>query len=483
MSTELQGYVPGEEIPRTTEMVAGSEDRLGIPRVSVVGGGGGGAPLDLTDLLAYTGPTTAPKVDTDAPGSLSSKLRGMVSRMVQLLARLPAALGAGGGLKVDGSGTALPVSGPLTDMQLRATPVPISGTVAVTGPLTNAQLRAADVKVTLDGEAVVLGAGTAAIGKLVANSGVDIGDVTINNAAGASAVNIQDGGNSITVDGSLSVSPSPGVDIGDVTVNNGSGAAAVNIQDGGNAITVDGSVTAVAQPGVDIGDVTVNNGSGAAAVNIQDGGNAITVDGSVTAVAQPGVDIGDVTVNNGSGAAAVNIQDGGNAITVDGTVTAAAQPGVDIGDVTINNAGAGSAVNIQDGGNAITVDGAVTVSGPVNLVPATSGGLTSYRNIDVDETGVLVKAGVAQVYGWFIYNAAAAARFVRIYNHVDAPAAGDAADCIATICLPAGSAANAFTDVGIACSAGIGLRATTAVADADVGAPGANDVVVNLWYK
>lgn len=35
----------------------------------------------------------------------------------------------------------------------------------------------------------------------------------------------------------------PGVDIGDVTVNNGSGGSAVNIQDGGNSITVDGSVT------------------------------------------------------------------------------------------------------------------------------------------------------------------------------------------------------------------------------------------------
>lgn len=36
----------------------------------------------------------------------------------------------------------------------------------------------------------------------------------------------------------------PGVDIGDVTINNASGAAAVNIQDGGNTITVDGTVTA-----------------------------------------------------------------------------------------------------------------------------------------------------------------------------------------------------------------------------------------------
>ncbi|WP_460904783.1 hypothetical protein, partial [Staphylococcus aureus] len=37
-------------------------------------------------------------------------------------------------------------------------------------------------------------------------SGTDIGDVTINNASGASAVNIQDGGNSITVDGTVAVS-------------------------------------------------------------------------------------------------------------------------------------------------------------------------------------------------------------------------------------------------------------------------------------
>lgn len=48
-----------------------------------------------------------------------------------------------------------------------------------------------------------LPAGANSIGTLGANSGVDIGDVTINNAAGASAVNIQDGGNSITVDGTV----------------------------------------------------------------------------------------------------------------------------------------------------------------------------------------------------------------------------------------------------------------------------------------
>jgi hypothetical protein len=51
--------------------------------------------------------------------------------------------------------------------------------VPVTGGLTDTQLRAADVKVTLDSEAVVLGAGSDTIGKLGANSGVDIGDVDV----------------------------------------------------------------------------------------------------------------------------------------------------------------------------------------------------------------------------------------------------------------------------------------------------------------
>lgn len=45
------------------------------------------------------------------------------------------------------SGT-VPVSGPLTDTQLRAAAVPISGTVTATGPLTDTQLRATAVPVS-----------------------------------------------------------------------------------------------------------------------------------------------------------------------------------------------------------------------------------------------------------------------------------------------------------------------------------------------
>lgn len=49
----------------------------------------------------------------------------------------------------------LPVSGPLTDTELRATPVPVSGTVTATGPLTNAELRATPVPVSIGAAASV----------------------------------------------------------------------------------------------------------------------------------------------------------------------------------------------------------------------------------------------------------------------------------------------------------------------------------------
>lgn len=87
------------------------------------------------------------------------------------------------------------------------------------------------------------------------------GTVTVN--AGTGPFPVSDNGGSLTVDGTFfqatqpvsaaslplpsgaatsALQTQPGVDIGDVTVNNTSGAAAVNIQDGGNSITVDGTL-------------------------------------------------------------------------------------------------------------------------------------------------------------------------------------------------------------------------------------------------
>ncbi len=104
-----------------------------------------------------------------------------------------------------------------------------------------------------------------------------------------------------------------------------------------------------------------------------------------------------------------------------------------------------------------------------------------YRNIDLDETGVLVHAGTVDIYKIYIINAAAAVRYVKIYDHPDAPVAGDTPK--ATIRLAASSDKDWFYLEPWVMTQGLGLRATTGLADGDVGAPALNDIMIHVWYE
>lgn len=102
-----------------------------------------------------------------------------------------------------------------------------------------------DITVTLDGEAVVLGAGTATIGKLGANSGIDIGDVDVittpaTAAEGAALPSVF-----------LVVAGDDGADTHPLQVD-GSGYLKAILQTGSAAI---GKLAA--NSGVDIGDVDI----------------------------------------------------------------------------------------------------------------------------------------------------------------------------------------------------------------------------------
>src|SRR3990167_9524237 len=112
----------------------------GVTQVDDVGGGGGGGGAvtvaDGADVNA--GSTTDAVVITDATGTLSSKLRGLIKWAFE---RMPVSLGqkvmtASFPVVVASDQSAITVSGPLTDVELRATPVPVSGTVSVTEPVT-----------------------------------------------------------------------------------------------------------------------------------------------------------------------------------------------------------------------------------------------------------------------------------------------------------------------------------------------------------
>jgi hypothetical protein len=117
----------------------------------------------------------------------------------------------------------------------------------------------------------------------------------------------------------------------------------------------------------------------------------------------------------------------------------------------------------------------------VNLRPHASGGLSTYKKIDLDETGQLVKNAAGQVFGWYLFNAAVAVRYVKFYDKASAPTVGTDTPLF-TLGLPAGAAANVELTNGIAFASGIGIGATTGAADADTGAPAANDLVVAVFY-
>jgi hypothetical protein len=124
---------------------------------------------------------------------------------------------------------------------------------------------------------------------------------------GSGSVAVQDGGGSLTVDGTVAATQSgawsvtnlanSGVDIGDVTINNASGASAVNIQDGGNSITVDAVNLDIRNLSQLIDTVKIYGSNNANPVStdvagnigIWDGNNSITVDGGTGSLRTTGM--------------------------------------------------------------------------------------------------------------------------------------------------------------------------------------------------
>ncbi|PJE65498.1 hypothetical protein COU91_01320 [Candidatus Saccharibacteria bacterium CG10_big_fil_rev_8_21_14_0_10_47_8] len=116
-----------------------------------------------------------------------------------------------------------------------------------------------------------------------------------------------------------------------------------------------------------------------------------------------------------------------------------------------------------------------------SLAPSTTGGLSVYRNISLAASGVNIKSSAGQVYGWYLFNNTASVRYVKLYNKATHPSVGGDTPFM-TIALPAGAGANVHFTTGIAFSNGIGIGATTGVADGDTGAPAANEVIANIIY-
>lgn len=125
--------------------------------------------------------------------------------------------------------------------------------------------------------------------------------------------------------------------------------------------------------------------------------------------------------------------------------------------------------------------------GDVNVLPDTTGGLSLFRTLDLDETEEEVKATAGQIYGLWFSNTATSTRWLKFYNATAANVTVGTTTPVLTIALP-GNASDDISGVfsstmGIAFDTAITVAATTGVADADTGAPGANECIVNVFYK
>lgn len=273
-----------------------------------------------------------------------------------------------------------------------------------------------------------------------------------------------------------------GTDIGDVTINNSTGAAAVNIQDGGNTITVDGTVTAnlSATDNAVLDQIELNQDSQTAILTtIDTDTGAMATDLAAIEVLLTGIGADTDAIKTAT--QLIDNAISGSEMQVDvvaalpaGTNAIgklAANSGVDIGDVDVTSIAAGS-----------------NLIGNVGIGVRTSGGATPFYNLDVDESEDAIKATAGQLYEIYCNNTTAAQIFVKLYNATTANVTVGTTTPVMVIPVPG----NADSDgagvvrqwpMGLAFDTAITIAATTGAADNDTGAPGAGAIIVSGAYN
>lgn len=114
-------------------------------------------------------------------------------------------------------------------------------------------------------------------------------------------------------------------------------------------------------------------------------------------------------------------------------------------------------------------------------------GTLLYKNIDVDESEDQVKATPGRVYWIHAINLSAAVLSLKFYNKTAANVTVGTTVPDLTFPVPSNGGTDGAGFVlsipnGIVFNTAITIAATTGIADGDSGAPGANEVIVNLGF-
>ena len=188
-----------------------------------------------------------------------------------------------------------------------------------------------------------------------------------------------------------------------------------------------------------------------------------------------------IEVKNASGATV-------EVATLDALIAALSSPGITIASGSQNNNGraaaAGSAPIVFSTEDKAVIDAIETAT-----EYAAAGISPPFRSFDLDETEEEVKATAGRLHKIRITNFATTPRHVKIYNATAANVTVGTTTPINTITVPEAAASGACVLIenwlgkGLVFSTALSLAATTGAADADTGAPSANDVSVVAYYE
>lgn len=121
--------------------------------------------------------------------------------------------------------------------------------------------------------------------------------------------------------------------------------------------------------------------------------------------------------------------------------------------------------------------------GSVGFDPSLSAVASIFRSLDLDESEEEVKATAGRLLGYYFANLHATAwRYLKFYNATAASVTVGTTAPVLTLPLPPNQAGHLSLAHVPAFATAITVAATTGLADADTGAPGANEVVLNLIY-
>jgi len=102
------------------------------------------------------------------------------------------------------------------------------------------------------------------------------------------------------------------------------------------------------------------------------------------------------------------------------------------------------------------------------------------RNIDADESGDVHFVGRCAISSIYAANLGTGEVFLKVYDKATAPDQTDTP--VFTIPIEAAGPTSIQFPAPVRMNSGIGVRATTGVADLDIGAPALNAVVCNIAY-